>query len=557
MSHLPSSPLSPLSPASPFQYSDTKTIYDVIYANDNPLEFYGNSQLIQTGACPHLAKLKQKYKQEGDDENSVFENYRSLIQFSTSWHHSRKQKANDKVGKKRKYKELPLPQCNTCSDPLSRLHACLHCVFMGCWKKGHMKEHQKEENHCFAMDFDRYTIFCYECNDYVYDLEINEKITKTETASARSKRKKQRVEFTLWEPTEQEASAIVNNSVISSCQGIRGLCNMGNTCFMNVILQSLVHNPLLKAYFLSDKHNPKNCKTKNCMCCEMNDLFLQLYSGDKQPYGPCRFLQSMWMSLKELAGYAQQDAHEFFISALNNIHAGCEGHKLAHCECIIHKTFAGLLQSNVTCLRCKNTTTTCDPMLDISLGLKPPEKKKLNKAMNGRRVSYDDRNSKNTLADCLERYTQPEKLGANEYSCSKCGGTLQEATKQLSMKRIPPVLSIQLKRFEHGTSTSKIETKIKFPIELDLTPYTASKKPSSDNIYTLFAVVNHQGKVDTGHYTMFAKHRNEWFRFDDHNVTVAYQKDVLDSKAYMCFYIKKTLDYMYSESEKVDPFRFE
>lgn len=27
--------------------------------------------------------------------------------------------------------------------------------------------------------------------------------------------------------------------------------------------------------------------------------------------------------------------------------------------------------------------------------------------------------------------------------------------------------------------------------------------------------------------------------------------------SYMCFYIKKTLDYMYSESEKVDPFRFE
>jgi ubiquitin carboxyl-terminal hydrolase 22/27/51 len=157
----------------------------------------------------------------------------------------------------------------------------------------------------------------------------------------------------------------------------------------------------------------------------------------------------MWMSLKELAGYAQQDAHEFFISALNNIHAGCEEQKLSNCNCIIHKTFAGLLQSNVTCLRCRNVTTTCDPMLDISLGLRPVEKKKSikNGKLNGaeRRVSSDAIKGGNTLLDCLDRYTQPEKLGQNEYSCSKCGNTFQEATKQLSIKRIPPVLSIQLK----------------------------------------------------------------------------------------------------------------
>ena len=142
----------------------------------------------------------------------------------------------------------------------------------------------------------------------------------------------------------------------------------------------------------------------------------------------------MWMSLKELAGYAQQDAHEFFISALNNIHAGCEEQKLANCACIIHTTFAGLLQSNVTCLRCRNVTTTCDPMLDISLGLRPVEKKKKQLSVNGsgnsnqtsnskllggstpsslpldkngRRFSSDDsaRASKqgNTLLDCLDR----------------------------------------------------------------------------------------------------------------------------------------------------------
>jgi ubiquitin carboxyl-terminal hydrolase 22/27/51 len=46
------------------------------------------------------------------------------------------------------------------------------------------------------------------------------------------------------------------------------------------------------------------------------------------------------------------------------------------CRCVIHQTFAGLLQSNVTCLKCGNVSSAYDPMLDISLDLLPAEKKK-------------------------------------------------------------------------------------------------------------------------------------------------------------------------------------
>lgn len=98
-----------------------------------------------------------------------------------------------------------MPQCSTCLDPLSHLHACLHCIYIGCWKKGHIKDHQKEKKHNFgkesradrwlaeifmlnyfiAMDFDRHTLFCYECNDYIYDTEIDEKITRAELLSSK------------------------------------------------------------------------------------------------------------------------------------------------------------------------------------------------------------------------------------------------------------------------------------------------------------------------------------------------------------------------------------
>lgn len=141
------------------------------------------------------------------------------------------------------------------------------------------------------------------------------------------------------------------------------------------------------------------------------------------------------MSSSDLAGYAQQDAHEFFISALNQIHAKSPSNssllvvliwiqftapamcgsdadvffllpcalasKLHHCSCVIHKTFAGVLQSDVTCLNCANVTSAFDPILDISLDLRPTKR---SKSMSKVRGLNDERNDgPNSLADCLDR----------------------------------------------------------------------------------------------------------------------------------------------------------
>ncbi|KAJ7881755.1 hypothetical protein B0H14DRAFT_2340180 [Mycena olivaceomarginata] len=448
-------------------------------------------------------------------------------------------------------KKVSVPTCGTCQIALHRPFVCLHCPYAGCWKGGHVSAHLQESQHTFCADVKTGAIFCFECHDFIHHSKVDELyLAATVTAEEQQTRfqvaKKPRERFQSWAPTAQDVAAL-ENSVTIPCQGRRGLLNLGQTCFMNVVLQSFVHNPLLRNYFLGDKHNHKQCKIEeDCTCCEMDKLFAEIFSNEPTAYGPITFLFTTWRKSTELAGYQQQDAHEFFISTLNHIHSTSRGSTNVSCNCIIHSTFAGQLQSDVICERCGTVNSTVDPMLDISLEL--------------RGKAGEVAPGENTLTGCLKRYTQPEKLGPKQYSCAKCGKAAHEVSKRLTIRKLPPVLSFQFKRFEHKADKStarKIDTRIRFPATLNMAPFTtlvmkAAEKENNGPVYPgpaamyeydLFAVINHEGQINNGHYTNYARFEDEWYRFDDDKVTPASLGSVLASPAYMCFYVKRHLDY--------------
>ncbi|KAF9483191.1 cysteine proteinase [Pholiota conissans] len=493
-----------------------------------------------TSTCPHISYALND-KNLGD---VIRKKYTSVVSWSAY---------RSNVLRPTKRRKIAAPTCGTCSAPLSRPIACLQCPYTGCWNDRHAAIHLRDTGHSFCADTKTGYLFCAGCDDFIYDVKLDE-LHLAAIVSAEEKQtkfrvsKKPRETYKPWVPSPRESTALEGAEPIP-CQGRRGLLNLGQTCFLNVVLQCFIHNPLLRNYFLSDKHNCKQCKIENCTSCEMDKLFTEIYSDDTTPYGPITFLATTWKASAELSGYAQQDAHEFFMSTLNQIHQTSRGSTNISCNCIIHSTFDGQLQSDVKCERCGNVTTTVDPMLDVSLELKGK----------GGEVA----SAENTLGACLRRFTQPEKLNPKEYSCGKCGKAAHEASKRLSIRKLPPVLSFQFKRFEHKTNDKsaarKIDAAIRFPASINMAPYTtlamkdsgvahnganlAYPGPESMYEYDLFAVINHEGQIDNGHYTNFARFQDEWYRFDDDKVTASSLGACLNSAAYMCFYVKRHLDY--------------
>ncbi|XP_074648440.1 ubiquitin carboxyl-terminal hydrolase 22-like [Tubulanus polymorphus] len=463
--------------------------------------------------------------------------------------------------------------CHTCREHKPRLHSCLYCIYFGCYGAQHIHEHAKHKRHNLALDLTYGAVYCFSCSDYVYDREL-EQIAGSTTST-----RGLRPDLNPWEPTEEEIEllnihrkrrTITENSTV----GLRGLINLGNTCFMNCIVQALTHTPVLRDFFLSDRHNCQMAEeSRQCLVCEMGRLFQEFYSGVRTPHIPYRLLHLVWTHARHLAGYEQQDAHEFLIAALDVLHQHCKGtnglssNNPHHCNCIIDQIFTGGLQSDVTCQECNNVSTTIDPFWDISLDLGPTDAMILGNHFNSGKGGNGDDLPKTfeeptSLVTCLKRFTRPEHLGSSsKIKCSSCHN-YQESTKQLTMKKLPVVACFHLKRFEHSTGFhKKISTFVSFPDELDMTPFMSSSRNnnngytnqvimesasglSSENKYSLFAVVNHSGTIECGHYTCYIRlHKNQWFKCDDHLILKADVNEVLNSEGYLLFYHKQILEY--------------
>jgi hypothetical protein len=144
-----------------------------------------------------------------------------------------------------------------------------------------------------------------------------------------------------------------------------------------------------------------------------------------------------------------------------------------------------------------------------------------------------------TLKKCFEEFQTEEKLeNSNKIFCKTCK-ELKNGSKQMSFWRLPRVLIIHLKRFKQLQGVKvKDNQMVLFEIE-----GLVVRSNEEEAVYDLFAVSNHYGDMNFGHYTAFAlNHLNAtWFEFDDEKVVEVPASQVVSSAAYILFYQKREI----------------
>uniref|UniRef100_A0A4W4HFW0 ubiquitinyl hydrolase 1 n=1 Tax=Electrophorus electricus TaxID=8005 RepID=A0A4W4HFW0_ELEEL len=384
-------------------------------------------------------------------------------------------------------------------------------------------------------------------------------------------------------------------------KGFVGLKNAGATCYMNSVIQQLYMIPPIRNGILAiegtgsdvDDDMSGDEKQDNESNVDPRDEVFSYHhqfddkpslnkSEDRKEYniGVLRHLQVIFghLASSRLQYYVprgfwkqfrlwgepvnlreQHDALEFFNSLVDSLDEALKA--LGH-PAMLSKVLGGSFADQKICQGCPHRYE-CEESFTT--------------------LNVDIRNHQNLL-DSMEQYVKGDLLeGANAYHCEKCNKKV-DTVKRLLIKKLPPVLAIQLKRFDYDWEREcaiKFNDYFEFPRELDMEPYTVAgvaKLEGSDvhpenqviqqnelsevevscsSRYRLVGVLVHSGQASGGHYYSYIiqrnggsssseGERNRWYKFDDGDVTECKMDDDEEMKN-QCFggeYMGEVFDHM-------------
>ncbi|CAJ1049425.1 uncharacterized protein LOC117810498 [Xyrichtys novacula] len=324
--------------------------------------------------------------------------------------------------------------------------------------------------------------------------------------------------------------------------GVCGLDNSGNSCYLNAVLQCLCSTVPLVENLLNPDTRKELARSK----CRVAEVFVRLlqemWFGKSSSCAPVEARSMLTSILPQFNNYSQQDAQELLLFLLNTLHedlkkvskrqihsslrqqrqAQNRSHATAAGEpTIVSHLFEGQLSYMTLCMHCDHQAHSTQTFTVLSLPIPTGS-------------------IKCSIQDCLSLFFEQTILtGGEQMLCSVCG--LRRETAVLTCLDKPPeILMLHLKRFGcKGKNQVKLKNNVLFSMRLDLNPFLSSALQNGVySSYRLYAVVNHSGHLNMGHYTA-ACHSSltrTWHCFDDSAVREVQDSQVQSPNAYMLLY---------------------
>lgn len=285
-----------------------------------------------------------------------------------------------------------------------------------------------------------------------------------------------------------------------------GLKNLGNSCYMNSVLQVLAHTDDFKKYFLNNDFDegskPLSCALKN---------FLKEYfeNTDNNYFAPEKLHNAIKQQYKtqlhhemKFANGHQHDPQEFLTIFLDSLET--ENNEW-------NNIFKGKETIFDTCKDCKDESQKENEIIFWCLGIKDDDLEKIE----SHEMEEDCCNCcdcccvyyKTALEKLLDNYKKEEEIESNCVGCKN--NTKKGRITKISF--LPKYLILQFKIYNHHSVF------IKIPKELNLKKYCTEQNNVNFD-YTLYGIVRHHGNKFSGHYTAAIKEGNDWYICDDKTV---------------------------------------
>ncbi|KAF2023278.1 ubiquitin carboxyl-terminal hydrolase-like protein [Setomelanomma holmii] len=285
--------------------------------------------------------------------------------------------------------------------------------------------------------------------------------------------------------------------------GMVGLKNQGATCYLNSLLQSLFFTNAFRQAVYQIPTAEESDRLNSAYALQRLFYLLQTNSN---AVGTTDLTQSFGWDSKQI--FEQQDVQELSRVLMDKLDEKMKG---TEAEGALTKMFVGKMKTYISCINVDYESSRIEDFWDIQLNV----------------------SGNKNLDDSFRDYIQVETMdGENKYFAEGYG--LQDAKKGVIFESFPPVLHLQLKRFEYDfqrDAMMKVNDRYEFPEVWDASPYLSEGADRSEPwIYHLHGVLVHSGDLNAGHYYAFLKPTKDghYYKFDDDRVTRATLREALE-----------------------------